>query len=72
MKAVPIPNQSAIKTSRGMELDLHTFLTGGRDIDECSTSRSGRLNPVKEPPVSLYETMSGPQIQSGLACRKHA
>jgi hypothetical protein len=72
MKTAPVRNHNVIKAYKGMELNLQTFWTWGTDVDQCYTSLVDRLNSIKERPASLYENMSGHQVQSGNAGRKHA
>jgi hypothetical protein len=56
---------NAIKTYRGVEARLHSFLTSAVDGDEWSASRPGRFDPGKEPRYPFNRRLGGPHSWTG-------
>ena len=54
-----------MKEWRGVEVQLHPFLTLAPDGGVWSTSCPAYITPSKEPPYSLHRTLGGPQSQFG-------
>jgi hypothetical protein len=59
-----------MKECRGVEVQLHPFLTSALGGGVWLTSCPGYITPSKEPSYSLHRTLGGPRGHFGPFCRR--